>query len=268
MCQENLQSEINSFSDFYRAQANSPTIQKIFRSANDLAALPEEIAPYSFVTLADLETIRVWLNITPSQSLVDLACGNGSLGLWLADQTGAQLTGIDPALTAIEIARAKARRLGLETHARFAIGNFAETGLPNEAFDAAVSTDAIWLAADQQAAFVEVARILRRGARFVFTSWEQHIPMPFVKQAIADYRPLLEKAGFEVLAYELLLHSEQVQMKVYEDIRNSQTDLLAEMGQTVQSLIKEAYFVPGLVDGINYISQENGPHILAVAEKR
>lgn len=268
MSQDNLQKETDSFGDFYRAQIDCRTIQQIFRTANGLTALPEEIAPYSFVTLSDLENICAWLNITPGQSLVDLACGNGSFGLWLAGQTGAQLTGVDPSPTAIEIAQAKAQRLGLETNALFAIGNFAETGLPNEAFDAAVSTDAIWLAADQQAALVEVARILRRGARFVFTSWEQHIPMPFVKQAIADYRPLLEKAGFELLAYELLLHSEQVQMKVYEDIRNSQATLLAEMGQAVQSLVKEAYFVPGLADGTNYISQENGPHILAVAEKR
>jgi ubiquinone/menaquinone biosynthesis C-methylase UbiE len=268
MSQDNLPKETDSFSAFFRAQAKSLTIQRIFRTANGLTALPDEIVPYSFVTLSDLEKIRASLNVTPGQSLVDVACGNGSFGLWLAGQTGAHLTGVDPSPTAIELAQAKARRLGLAARACFVIGSFAATGLPDEMFDAAASTDAIWLAADQPAAFGEIARILRRGARLVFTSWEQHIPMPFVKQAIADYRPLLEKAGFAVLAYERLLHSEEVQMKIYEEIRNSQAALLAEMGEAVQGLIKEAYFVPGLVDGVNYISAENGPHILAVAEKQ
>jgi len=170
MSQDNLQKEADSFGDFYRAQSSSPTIQQIFRVANGLETLSEEITPYSFVTLSDLEKICHWLNLTPGQSFVDLACGNGSLGLWLAGQTGARLTGLDPSSTAIAMAQAKARRLGLATNARFVAGSFADTTLPNESFDAASSTDAIWLAADQQAALGEIARILRRGARFVFTS--------------------------------------------------------------------------------------------------
>lgn len=259
--------EARSFDDFYHRQDQSPTLKAIFREVLGMAELPAAIVPYSFVTLADLQRIAVLLRVTPGQALADVACGNGSLGLWLAGQTGAHLTGVDFSAAAIAAAQAKASVLGLNAQSHFAVGNLTETGLASHSFDAAVSLDAIWLAHDQQRALHEAARSLRPGGRFVFTSWEQHVPMPFVKQPVRDYRPLLAQAGFLVESYEYLRHSEALMKDIYARIRHAQAQLLAEMGPTVQSLIGEAHFVPGLVDGVNYIAQETGPHVLICARR-
>ena len=51
-----MQKEADSFGDFYRAQPGSPTLRQIFREALGLGGLSEEIMPYSFATLADLES--------------------------------------------------------------------------------------------------------------------------------------------------------------------------------------------------------------------
>ena len=126
---------------------------------------------------------------------------------------------------------------------------------------------ALWLTSDQQAALRELARVLRRGGRLVFTCWEQHIPMPFVSSPVANYRPLLERAGFRVDTYERLPHTEPVMKRIYQRIREEQTTLLAEMGEAVRGFIREAHFVPGLVDGTDYISPSNGPSVLCAATK-
>jgi ubiquinone/menaquinone biosynthesis C-methylase UbiE len=259
--------EARSFDNFYQRQDQSPTLKAIFRDVLGMSELPAAIVPYSFVSLADLQRIAALLQMRAGQALADLACGNGSLGLWLAEQTGAHLTGVDFSATALTAAQAKAYVLGLGAQSQFILGSLTATGLVPQSFDAAVSIDAIWLAHDQQAALHEAARILRSGARFVFTSWEQHIPMPFVKQLVRDYRPLLAQAGFVVESYEYLPHSEALEKEIYARIRNAQAELLAEMGPTVQGLLGEAHFVPGLVDGVNYIAQENGPHVLVCARR-
>ena len=68
-------------------------------------------------------------------------------------------------------------------------------------------------------------------------------------------------------AYERLPHTEPLMKRIYARIRDEQAELLAEMGEAVRGLIQEAHFVPGLVDGTDYISQDNGPHILCAATK-
>lgn len=262
-----LSEEARAFDAFYAAYARNATLQAIFRDACEMHELSEEVAHYSFVTAADLKRICGLLNLAAGDRLADLACGNGSIGLWLARQTGARLSGVDISAAALALAREKAARLGLNHLSEFVRGSFEKSGLQPQSFAAVVSIDALWLASDQQRALDEVAGLLRPGGRLVFTSWEQHIPMSFVKQPVANYRPLLESAGFEISLYEYLPHSEALMLAIYERVRHAQATLLEEPGDAVRGLIGEAYFVPGLIDGVNYISPENGPHVLACATR-
>jgi len=64
---------------------------------------PEEINPDSFVTITDLRTIAKKLNIGSEKSFIDLGCGRGGPGLWIARETGANYIGIDFSENAIEI---------------------------------------------------------------------------------------------------------------------------------------------------------------------
>jgi ubiquinone/menaquinone biosynthesis C-methylase UbiE len=262
-----IEKEATEFDAIYDAQEKSPTIRKIFRETLGFAELDDVFAPFSFVSLNDLQKILGFLNLSKGGMLADIGCGNGSIGLWLAQSRDARLIGIDVSVAALEIAKKKAEKLNLSAQTNFQHGSFDATRLASESVDAVVSIDAVWLAVDQQHAFKEWARILKKGGHLVFTSWEQHIPMPFVKQPIKNYRPLLEQAGFEILSYEYPTHFEQLQSRIYERVRLSQDILTAEMGDACQSLIGEAHFVAGLVDGVNYISPENGPHILVVAKR-
>lgn len=265
--QDSIETEATGFDSLYVGQEQSPTIRKIFRETLGFAELDEAFVPFSFVSLKDLQNILASLNVSKGELLADIGCGNGSIGLWLTQSSEARLVGVDVSAAALEQARNKAQKLHLAAQTKFQPGSFETTGLASESVDAVVSIDAIWLASDQQQAFKELARILKKGGHLVFTSWEQHIPMSFVKQPIKNYRPLLEQAGFEIVSYDYPPHFEPLQLKIYERVRLAQDVLMAEMGAASQSLIGEAHFVPGLVDGVNYISPENGPHVLIVAKR-
>jgi 2-polyprenyl-3-methyl-5-hydroxy-6-metoxy-1,4-benzoquinol methylase len=65
---------------------------------------PVEADPRSYVTLSELHRIAFELRVGPGQSIVDLGCGHGGPGLWVARETGATLVGIDQSRRAIALA--------------------------------------------------------------------------------------------------------------------------------------------------------------------
>jgi SAM-dependent methyltransferase len=161
---------------------------------------PEGVDPYSYITRSELDRFVRELRLEAGDRLVDLGCGRGGAGLWVATTSGARLTGIDIAETALTAARQRAAAMGYD--AEFRRGTFQATGLPDGYADAVMSVDALLFTPDKAAALVELHRILRPGGRLVFTSWDYHTQPEGRPPQVADHRPLLEAAGFHVDAYE------------------------------------------------------------------
>jgi hypothetical protein len=65
-----------------------------------------------------------------------------------------------------------------------------------------MSVDALLFAPDKMAGLLELKRIARRSARLVFTSWDYDRQPAGRPPQVDDRRPLLEAAGFDVIAYE------------------------------------------------------------------
>lgn len=168
-----------------------------------VAALGEEypagLETYSWISRTELRRVVDEL-ATPAGDLVDLGCGRGGPGIWVAGMTNASLLGIDVAESALVCARALAGRLGVM--ADFRVGSFEETGLPDTVADTVMSIDALLFTPDKQAAFAELVRIMRPGGRLVMTSWDYHSQPVNRPPQVADHRPLAESAGLNVLAYE------------------------------------------------------------------
>jgi ubiquinone/menaquinone biosynthesis C-methylase UbiE len=163
---------------------------------------PSWADPFSYVSVTELRRFARELHAARGQCLVDVGCGRGGPGLWVATVTGARLTGIDLDEAALAAARHRADRAGIAGRASFRQGSFSDTGLPDCSAQAVMSVDALLFAPGKRAAAAELARILVPGGRLVLTSWDYHSQPAGRPAQVADHRPLLERAGFDVIGYE------------------------------------------------------------------
>jgi SAM-dependent methyltransferase len=223
------------FRGMFEAQARSPTLREAWRDAYG-DDYPEDADPFSFVTRTDLGRIASALALKRGDHLVDVGCGAGGPGAHVARATSARLTGIDSSEAALELARSR----HLEVLARgssFEHGHFADTGLPDESADGVMSTDALLFAADQAGAFRELARILKRGSRLAFTSFELRSRSQSLGTGpISNYRPFLEGAGLRVEIYEEAPDWEARMRAVFAGILERREKLTRELGDPAASL--------------------------------
>jgi SAM-dependent methyltransferase len=220
------------FDRAHAAQRQSTTLQQVWRHAYG-EEYPEEVRPSAFYSRSTLLQLIAGLQVNPGQTIVDLGCGNGGAGLWIAEKLSTKLIGIDLSAAGVAAATNRAAELGLDGAARFQEGDLTDTGLPSASIDAAVSLDVLCFVPDKTAAIVEVARILRPGARFGFTTWEEDGYSERLKsEQIPDHRPVLDAAGFEVDTYQEPENWRQQQRAVLEGLLASEQDLTTEKGKS------------------------------------
>jgi cyclopropane fatty-acyl-phospholipid synthase-like methyltransferase len=184
------------------AGAPSAVAERVWRQVFG-AEYPRGVDPHSFISASELERMAADVRVGGGEVLVDLGCGRGGPGLWVAAATGARLIGIDIASNALDAARRRAEAMGLDqSRAEFREGSFERTGLPASSVDAAMSVDALLFSSDKAAALRELRRVIRDRGRVVFTSWDYHRQPVGRPPQVPDHRPHLAAAGFDVLAYE------------------------------------------------------------------
>ena len=227
---------VDSYEAVYAALTASETFNRIWRTNAYHDDFPPEFAHIGFLTTGEAGRVLEALGLTGESILVDLACGGGGPGLWMAKESGASLIGVDPAAAGLALAADRARRVGLDGRAEFRRGTFANTGLADSAVDAAMSVEAFQYAPDKRAALSEARRVLRPGGRLAIVAFEVDpktvtgIPV-LGKDPVSDYRPLLEAAGFELTAYEEPPGWEDRVYGAFQAIVDAAEQLTAEMGE-------------------------------------
>jgi ubiquinone/menaquinone biosynthesis C-methylase UbiE len=215
----------------FAAVVNSATYRRIGREASG-DNYPDGADPFSFTTRSELDLIAGTIEVGSGQTLVDIACGQGGPGLWVARSTGADLIGVDFSPVGVAQAESRALAMGLSNRARFIVADAAATGLPSGQIGAAMSIDALQLMPDSAAVLAEVRRILRPNARFALTTWEptesdQGAPENPNNKPL---RTLLEGASFRVVRYETTPAWRRLGKALYEGWLREKESLIAEMG--------------------------------------
>ena len=224
-----------AFDEIFQRIAASTVVRTIWRVAF-ADEYSDQASPFSFVTRTELNTLAAALEVEGSHRLVDLGCGCGGPGLFLAARTGALLDGIDTSAVAVELAAAAATQLNYSDRARFHVADAAATGLRSAWYTGAVSIDALQLMPAPCAVIAEAARLLQPGGIFAFTTWS--LSEPWRNRAVVpDYRPLLEEQGFNVLSYAEPKGWRERQLCVYRLTRERSSELEAEVGASVASLL-------------------------------
>jgi ubiquinone/menaquinone biosynthesis C-methylase UbiE len=200
---------------------------------------PTELQAWGGTTWWTLGRLVTGLRLTPGQRLLDLACGRGGVGLWLARALNVNLVGVDWSAVGIREAEERAREFVPAGRARFAVGEITATGLDGESVDGAICTDAIFFASDRIAACAEVARVLRPGGRFLFTADENDDPDS--SSGVPDWAPIIELGGLRVVLREEVPHWATQIERMYEAWLENIDALRAELGdRPVDDLVDEA----------------------------
>jgi len=226
----------NAFRTMFETQARSSALRDVWRDAYG-DDFPEDADPASFVTRADLRGILEALDLGSGDDLVDVGCGPGGPGAAVARANGARLTGIDPVAAALELARDR-QLATLPAGSAFRRGDFTATGLADSYADGLMSTDALLFAPDPAAAFAEFARILEKGRRMAFTTFElRSHSKALAAGPIPDYRPFLSSAGFVVESYEETPDWERRMRAVFSGILSRRERIEREVGDATASLL-------------------------------
>lgn len=166
--------------------------------------------------LAKKRHLAAKLLIEPGQRLLDIGCGWGGLGLYLAEMTGANVTGITLSTEQLQIARASAGERGLSGSAKFmledyrdipgpfdrivSVGMFEHVGVDH--YDSFFKRCAELLTADGVMVLHSIGRPEGPGitnpwiAKYIFPGG--YIP------ALSEVLPAIERAGLLVSDVEIL----------------------------------------------------------------
>jgi ubiquinone/menaquinone biosynthesis C-methylase UbiE len=234
------------YDSIYRAYPRSPTLQNVWREGRHEPTQAENLDQIGFVTVAELRQLAGGLGLPPDATLIDLGCGLGGPGLWLAASAGAHLIGVDISGVAVARAQERAAACGQATSAAFRVAALEDTGLEADIADGAVSIDVLQYVPNKLRALREIGRVLRPGGRLALTAFEldpeQASGLPvYGLDPVADFRPLLEEAGFAIEAYEETAGWAERVRRTFEAVVEAREQLASELDErAASSLAAEA----------------------------
>lgn len=156
------------------------------------------------------------LDLQPGQQAVDIGCGYGATGGWLAEHRQAQVTGFTISQAQARIAQARSERVpGFTAFCR----DWLDNGLADAAFDRAYAIESSEHMVDKPRFFAEAARVLRPGGRLVVCAWLaterptpreiRHLLEPICREgrlpsmgSRSEYEATAAAAGFSLLRYD------------------------------------------------------------------
>ncbi|MEB3181821.1 MAG: methyltransferase domain-containing protein [Nostocaceae cyanobacterium] len=105
--------------------------------------------------------------ITAESKVLEVACGNGKSAIWIAQQRGCEVVGIDLSSSYVDNARAKASNF---PSLRVSFQKESATNLPfeNDSFTHAWSQGALYHIPELSKALAEAHRVLKPGGIFLF----------------------------------------------------------------------------------------------------
>ena len=169
---------------------------------------PEDAARALAVRVADAARVG------DGDRVVDVGCGYGATSRLLAAERGATVTGLT-------LSRAQATAGPPAAGVELLVRDWLDNGLPDGAFDAAISIEALSHMPDKPRAFAELARVVRPGGRVAIVDWLTR-EQPGPRETRLLLRPICEEGHLPSLhsagEYDALLRASGLEPTGFEDL--------------------------------------------------
>jgi SAM-dependent methyltransferase len=154
-----------AFYDSNYGRFRAPVLEEVRRETYG-----QDIGQMGWLTVEEQRQHFKWLKLGQASNVLEVACGSGGPALFMADETGCQVIGLDINEEGIARANEAARARGMETRAQFRYADASEP-LPFEAelFDAVICIDSINHLPNRLRMLKEWSRVLKPGGRLLFT---------------------------------------------------------------------------------------------------
>jgi ubiquinone/menaquinone biosynthesis C-methylase UbiE len=208
-------------------------------------AVDGEIAPgfehLNFARLSELARLRDALALRGGDVLIDLACGAGGPGAWVAREADAKLIGVDLSGVGTRLARERSVSQHL-SGAGFVVGSVDHLPVADRSATGVMSLDSLQYVPDKRTTFAEVARVLVDGGHVAFTAFEvdaervRDVPVLGI-DPVADYSVLLREVGLMVDTYEETPGWHDRLVAAYGAIVAAEPELRPELGETAMDAL-------------------------------
>lgn len=151
--------------------------------------------------------------IRPDELVVDCGCGIGGSSIWLTENIGCHVLGVDINPNSIRIARQAAYHRGLDPIINFINTDYVNIPLPNATADVVWFCESLCYARDKKLVLSEAARVLKPEGRIIVADgfkvcdgpelgeWTRAWELPELAE-VGRFREWLEAVGFGQIQWE------------------------------------------------------------------
>ncbi len=155
-----------------------------------------------------IEVLADKVKVTSKDSVLDAGCGVGGSSVWLAQNIGCKVLGIDINHNFVNIAQREAKKRNLDSLVSFHEMNFCQTAFRENVFDIVWALESSCHAEDKQAFLIEMSRILKPGGHIVIADGYKTRESSELTNdlkgwavtdipSVAEFTDYLTKAGFQ-----------------------------------------------------------------------
>jgi 2-polyprenyl-3-methyl-5-hydroxy-6-metoxy-1,4-benzoquinol methylase len=130
-----------------------------------------DLGQCSMTTMEQLDALLAVLALQPGNRVLDVGCGVGRIAEYIADVTGAHVTGLDFAGPALR--RARERTAGKADRLTYVQGSLNRLGALADRFDAVIAVDTLYFAEDLEATLRAMQELASPG--HLGLMWSQEV---------------------------------------------------------------------------------------------